>query len=78
MLRLICMFLGCDLPIQLQLKSLSSVFDDRLVDRFHHAQSQTMKFVAIPQLLIYMFSKKHSGKAGQLTLANGGNEHVKL
>ena len=26
------MFLGCDLPIQLMLKSLSSAYNDRLVD----------------------------------------------
>ena len=40
MLRLTCMFLGCDLLIRLLLKSLSSTYDDndRLVDRFdsHH------------------------------------------
>ena len=34
MLRLICMSLDCDLPIQLLLKSLSSVDNDRLVDHF--------------------------------------------
>ena len=38
MLRLICMFLSCDLPIQLLLKLLSSEFDDRLEDRFHHVE----------------------------------------
>ena len=35
MLRLICMFLGCDLPIQLLQKLLSS---DRFVDCFHLVQ----------------------------------------
>ena len=30
------MFLGCDLPIQVLLKLLSSAYDDRLVDSFHH------------------------------------------
>ena len=30
------MFLGCDLPIQLLLKSLSSAYDDRMVNRFRH------------------------------------------
>ena len=34
MLRLICIFLGCDLPIQLLLKSLSRTYHDRLVDHF--------------------------------------------
>ena len=44
MLRLVCIFLGCDLPIQLLLKFLSSGYDDRLVDNdrlvnpFHHVQ----------------------------------------
>ena len=33
MLRLICMFLGCDLPMQLLLKLLSSTYKARLVDR---------------------------------------------
>ena len=35
MLKLVCMFLGCDLPMQLLLISLSSAYDDRLVD-FHN------------------------------------------
>ena len=35
MLRLICVFLGCDLPIRLLLKSLSSKYD-RLEYHFHH------------------------------------------
>ena len=40
MLRLICVSLGCDLPIQLLLLiSLSSVYNYRLVDCFHHADS---------------------------------------
>ena len=30
--------LGCNLPIQLLLKSLSNAYKDRLVDRFHHVQ----------------------------------------
>ena len=34
MLRLICVFLGCDLPIQLLLKFLSREYDDRLIDPF--------------------------------------------
>ena len=38
MLQLIWMFLGCDLPIQLLLKSLSSPYNDRLIDRFHYVQ----------------------------------------
>ena len=29
------------------------------------------------QMWFYMVSKKHSGKANQLTLANGGTEHAK-
>ena len=36
MLRLIGMVLGCDLPVQLLLNSLSSPYDHRLVDRFHY------------------------------------------
>ena len=39
MLKLICMFLDSDLPIQLLLKSLSSEYNDRLVDGFHHIQN---------------------------------------
>ena len=35
MLRLIHVFLGCDLWIQLLLKLLSSTYDNRLVDQFH-------------------------------------------
>ena len=35
-LRLMCVFLGCDLLMQLLLKSLSSAYNDRLVDPFHH------------------------------------------
>ena len=31
MLKIMCMFLGCNLPIQLLLKLLSSEYDDRLV-----------------------------------------------
>ena len=38
MLRLVYMFLGCDLSIQLLLKSFSSVHN-RLVDRFYHVQN---------------------------------------
>ena len=34
MLRLICVFLSCDLPIQLLLKLLSPTYDSRLVDHF--------------------------------------------
>ena len=34
MLRLICMLLGCDLPIQLLLNLLHT-YHDRLVDGFH-------------------------------------------
>ena len=47
MLRLICMFLGCDLPIQLLLKSLPSEYDDRLVDCFimYRFTSQTTKCI---------------------------------
>ena len=45
MLRLICMFLGCYLPIQLTLKLLSSAHDKRLViDRFWF-RSWTTKYV---------------------------------
>ena len=36
MLRSICVFLGFNLLIQLLLKSLSSTYYDRLVDRFCH------------------------------------------
>ena len=36
MLRLIYVFLGCNLPMQLLLKLLSSNYDDRLEDRFNH------------------------------------------
>ena len=37
MLRLLCAFLGHDLPIQLLLKLLSSTYNgDRLIDHFHH------------------------------------------
>ena len=42
MLRLVYMFLGCDLSIQLLLKSFSSVHNrlhNRLVDRFYHVQN---------------------------------------
>ena len=41
MLRLICI-LGCDFPIQLLLKSLSSMYDDRLVDRYHHVRHNVL------------------------------------
>ena len=36
LLQCICLFLGCDLPIQLLLKLLSSLYSDRLVDHFLH------------------------------------------
>ena len=36
MLRLVCLFLGCDLPIQLLLKLLSSTYNNRLVYCFHY------------------------------------------
>ena len=44
----ICVFLGCDLLIQLLLKSLLSVYDDSLEDCFHHVPicSCTMKYIA--------------------------------
>ena len=47
MLRLICKFLGCDLPIHLLLNSLSSKYDDRLEDHFimYGFTSQTTKYV---------------------------------
>ena len=47
MLRLICMFLGCGLPIQLLLKSLSNQYDHSLDDRFIKYRSTlwTMKYV---------------------------------
>ena len=38
------MFLGCDLPIQLLLKSLSNAYDDRLVDGFHHVPIHVMNY----------------------------------
>ena len=44
MLRLICIFLGCDLPIQLLLKSLSSTYHDRLVDHFHSVLIHVMNY----------------------------------
>ena len=34
----ICKFLGCDLPIKLLIKSLSSILYDRLVDCFYHVK----------------------------------------
>ena len=42
-LRLICMFFGCDMPVQL---ALSSEYFDRLEDRIHYVriQSWTMKY----------------------------------
>ena len=40
MLRLIWVFLGYGLPIQLLLKLLSCEYDDRFEDRFHHIQIQ--------------------------------------
>ena len=45
MLRLICMFLGCGLPIQLLLKLLSSEYDYRLINHFiiYWFTSWTMK-----------------------------------
>ena len=43
MLRLICVSLACDLPKHLLLKSLSSAYDDRLVDLFHHVQIHITK-----------------------------------
>ena len=49
----IYVFLGCDLPIQLLLKSLSIVCDDRLVDHFHHVL--TTKYVAFTPV-IYQYS----------------------
>ena len=36
MLRLTCVFLGRDFPIQLLLNLLSSAYYDRLVDHLHH------------------------------------------
>ena len=36
MLRLVCLFLGCNLLKQLLLKLLSSTYNDRLVYCFHH------------------------------------------
>ena len=46
MMRLICMFLGYDLPIQLLLKSLSSTYNDKLVVIFIMCgfMSQTTKY----------------------------------
>ena len=47
MLRFICLLLGCDLLIQLMLKSPSSEYDDKLEDCFimHRFTSQTMKYI---------------------------------
>ena len=49
MLRLVCVFLGCDLPIWLQLKLLSSEYDDRLEDFFHQCtDSGTSRITKYP------------------------------
>ena len=47
MLRLICMFLGCDLPIQLLLKCISSEYHDRLENCFimYQFTPQTTSYV---------------------------------
>ena len=47
MSRLICVFLDCDLPIQLLLKSLSNEYHDRLEDLFimYLFTSRTTKYV---------------------------------
>ena len=44
MLRLIYMFLGCDLPTELLLKLLSSAYDERLIDHFHHVLIHIMNY----------------------------------
>ena len=64
MLRLICVFLGCDLPIRQLLKSVSSKYDDRLEDHFyllscvnsHHSEmlEQTDLDIFLP--VIYKYS----------------------
>ena len=57
----ICVFLDCDLPIQLLLKSLSSEYDYRLVDLFHHIPSHVTNYeicvehVMHEQLNLYVF-----------------------
>ena len=51
MLRVICMFLGCDFPIQLLLILLSSAYNDRLVDRFHYILNHVMNY----EILFYYY-----------------------
>ena len=46
MLRLICMFLGCDMPIQLVLSSHYNGYD-RLYDRFIMYRLWTTKYVTL-------------------------------
>ena len=41
MLRVVCVILGYDLPIQLMLKLLSSECHDRLVDHFHRVATDS-------------------------------------
>ena len=59
MFRLICMFLGCDLTIQLILKS--STYDDRLVDHFHYISVRCYEICNILYLnkLTYMLFYLH-------------------
>ena len=40
----ICVFLGCDLPIQLLLKSLSSTMRINLVDQFHYVKNHITNY----------------------------------
>ena len=56
MLRLVCVFLGCDLPIQLLLKSLASAYHDRLVNHFHHALIYFMNY-EIPYMRKFLRDK---------------------
>ena len=53
MLRLICVFLGCDLPIKLLLKLLLPMYDNRLVD---HLRGPT------PSGFAYEIHKSHNIK----------------
>ena len=51
MLRLICIFLGCDLAIQLLPKSLSSPYEDRLVDHFHNVMHNYKINITVCEIL---------------------------
>ena len=56
----ICMFLGCDLPIQLLLKWLSSTYNNRLADRFYNIRFtlptiQTMQHFMLEQIDLVIF-----------------------